>query len=170
MSRVHDFFEELDRLWGPTPQGKLTLKIIGASALLLRHGYDRGTKDSDVYDVLENTSKRLLELAGPGTDLHTKHKIYIQIVHSGTPFIPQKALYHPIQDLNDKLTNFEITVLDVVDVVVSKLGRFWANDQRDIRAMVETGLVPHERLIARFREAISYHEGDTNIELPSWII
>jgi hypothetical protein len=42
-----------------------------------------------------------------------------------------------------ELAHFRIEVLDVVDVVVSKLKRFHANDLRDIEAMVDRDLVPH---------------------------
>lgn len=69
------------------------------------------------------------------------------------------------------MTNFELVVLDVVDVIVSKLKRFSANDRADIGAMVERGLVPHGELIARFRSAVSAFEMDARApeELPRYI-
>jgi hypothetical protein len=61
-------------------------------------------------------------------------------------------------------------VLDVVDVVVSKLKRFNANDQSDIDAMIERGLVPHDRLIDRFRAAVDEFMGDARAEdLPKYV-
>ncbi len=78
--------------------------------------------------------------------------------------------------------------------MVSKLKRFVANDQRDIEAMIDRDLVPHDSLIARFRAAIdfnsmsamaddfpayvrnlhqverdSYGVDETTIELPGWV-
>lgn len=67
-------------------------------------------------------------------------------------------------------SHLEIVALDVVDVVVSKLKRFNANDQADIDAMVARDLVSHDRLLDRFRSAVDEFAVDkTAIELPSWI-
>lgn len=51
------------------------------------------------------------------------------------------------------LKHFRIEVLDVVDVVVSKLARYNANDAQDIDAMITRGLVPHGLLIERCETA-----------------
>jgi len=57
-----------------------------------------------------------------------------------------------------------------VDVVVSKLTRFSPNDQSDVDAMIERGLVPHERLIERFRSALDEFSGDARAEdLPKYL-
>jgi hypothetical protein len=164
---------------------------------MLQTDYERGTKDSDVLETSEITKavrERLLRLAGVGSELHTKHKLYVEIVRSGIPFLSQKAVYHRQTPLNATLRHFNLEVLDVVDVVVAKLKRFSANDQSDIEAMIEKGLAPHDRLVSRFREAVDYYSGDaraddlpkyarnlhtverdiigvpeTEIELPDWI-
>jgi hypothetical protein len=99
---------------------------------MLQVDYERGTKDSDVFetfDLSRETKDRLLGIAGVGTELERLHWL----------------------------------ALDVVDVAVSKLKRFHANDQADIGAMIARGLVSHERLVERFRVE------ETEIELPSWI-
>ncbi|MBA2544360.1 MAG: hypothetical protein H0V17_32255 [Deltaproteobacteria bacterium] len=89
---------------------------------------------------------------------------------------------------------FNLTVLDVVDVVVSKIARFDATDRSDIDAMIRKGLVDHAVFIERFRDAVDersgaasadqlpkyverlhtierdmFGEDETDIELPSWI-
>ena len=93
------------------------------------------------------------------------------------------------------LKHLSIEVLDVVDVVVSKLKRFSASDADDVRAMTESGLVEHRQLIERFRSAVDVYGGDaraddlpkyvknlhrverdhlgvpeTEIELPAWVL
>lgn len=61
-------------------------------------------------------------------------------------------------------------MLDVVDVVVSKLKRFHSNDRKDIEAMIRRGLVPHARLIERFRGAVDEFIGDARAaDLPRYI-
>lgn len=173
-----------------------TLKIIGCSALLLRTNYDRGTKDSDVLQTasLDRASREhLLALSGQGTPLAKRWGVYVEIVESGLPFLPHVPKWHPvtIEGMRDAFT---VEALDVVDVVVSKLKRFHANDRADVEAMIERGLVAHDVLIARFRDAVdmfaatayaddlpkyvrNLHQvesdmfvvAETDIELPSWV-
>ena len=127
--------------------------------------------------------ERLLRIAGPETTLATRHRLYVDIVGSGLP----------LHALNGSLTSLDIHVLDVVDVVVSKLKRFHANDVEDVAAMIERGLVDHARLVERFREAVDafamtayaddlpkyvrtlhrverdlFDVAETEIELPDW--
>ena len=96
--------------------------------------------------------------------------------------------------LEDKLASLDIEVLDVVDVVVSKLKRFNGNDRDDIAAMIDLGLVSHAALVGCFEEAVDANSMDaraedfpryvenlhaverdmlavseTEIELPSWL-
>lgn len=199
MQVIRDFFIELDRLWPPREAGgrKVQLRLIGCGALMLQASYERGTKDSDVFETTELTTEikqRLLELAGSGTALHKRRRLYIDIVANGIPFLPHVPVWHAVPEITGALAHLELSVLDVVDVVVSKLKRFHANDQSDIDAMIQRGLVPHDRLIDRFREAVDVFIYDargadlpkyianlhrverdmlgvpeTEIELPSWI-
>lgn len=189
MQLIGDFFAEIDRRWPRDPAGRVRLPIIGCGALMLQANYERGTKDSDVFetvDLTEAVKQHLVAIAGPGTDVHKRWKLYVDIVANGVPFLPHAPLWHPVPGLNQALVRLEIAVLDVVDVVVSKLKRFNANDQADIDAMVELDLVPHERLIDRFRAAVDEFLGDSRedqlpacvanlgvaeseIDLPSWI-
>jgi hypothetical protein len=154
---VRDFLAEIDRRWpGPTGE-RIGLRIIGSVALLLQTDYERGTKDSDVLhtaDLTENTKGCLIELAGEGTEIHRRHRLYIDIVANGIPFLPHVPLYHAVDTLNASLLHFEIHALDVVDVIVSKLKPFRSNDREDIREMIRRGLVSHSRLLERFEDAV----------------
>jgi hypothetical protein len=169
-----EFFQEIDRTWGAEkPAAKTRLAIIGCGALLLRTSYQRGTKDSDVFETTELTSTiqaRLLAIAGHGTKLHTKHKLYVDIVGNGLPFLPHVPVWHEIPTLNESLTNLEIRALDVVDVVVSKLKRFGPNDVSDIDAMIQMGHVPHAALVERFRSAFEEFSFDARAaDLPAYV-
>jgi hypothetical protein len=170
---IADFFADIDRRWPREPAGKVRLSIIGCGALMLQANYERGTKDSDVFetvDLTETVKRHLLAIAGPGTDLHKRWKLYVDIVANGVPFLPHAPLWHPVSGLNQVLARLEIVVLDVVDVVVSKLKRFHANDQADIDAMVGLDRVPHERLIERFRAAVDEFSGDARADqLPAYV-
>lgn len=197
MQLVSDFLLSIDNRWISLASDppKTRLRIIGCSALLLQADYARGTKDSDVLessDLPPQTRLRLLQLGGVGTELHTRHRHYLEFVPGGLPLLRQTPRWHPLP-LNATLRHFEIEVLDVVDVVVSKLKRLHADDATDIEAMVERGLVSHASVLACFREAVEFHAlgagaddlercrenfhwlerdvlgvPETDIELPDW--
>ncbi len=140
---------------------------------MLQTTYVRGTKDSDVLEAANLTpdiKAKLIQLAGPGTDLHRKHRVYLELVAPGLPFLPQPPSFHAVEDLNGDLDHFEIEILDVVDVVVSKLKRFHANDASDISAMADLEKVQHARLIERFRAAVEAYSMDARTEdLPRYV-
>jgi hypothetical protein len=197
VSAISALLTDVDRVWRPTRTGKTALHVIGASALLLQSDYGRATKDSDVLETAaldDDVKARLLALAGADSSLALKHRLYIETVPLGLPFLPQKPLWHARPEINAQLQHFEVCVLDVVDVVVSKLLRFSANDSADVHAMIARDLVPHERALARFRSALdqlsydarnhrlqrcidSFNEierdafavAETEFDLPSWV-
>jgi hypothetical protein len=61
-------------------------------------------------------------------------------------------------------------VLDIVDVVVSKLKRFSPNDVSDIEAMAQRGLLDGTRLVERFRSAVDVYAMDARAgDLPRYV-
>ncbi len=191
MNVAERLFRELAEQWDGPPLPPL--RIIGSTALMLQTDWERGTKDSDLLETLEldeQIKSRLLELAGPDSTLARRWRMYLDVVSNGVPFLPQVPNWHAI-DLEVEL---DLHVLDVVDVVVSKLKRFSAADVGDIDAMVQKGLVPHHLLIQRFEDAADFWSTDarardlgryvshlntverdmllvepTLIDLPSWV-
>jgi hypothetical protein len=112
----------------------------------------------------------LLALAGEGSLLATRHRMYLDIVARAIPFLPLVPIWHPLENLNSKLTHFQIEALDIVDTVASKLKRFNSNDQSDIKAMIERDLVDHERLLERFVSAVDRFSGDARADdLPRYV-
>ena len=191
MNAAEQLFRELAEHWDGPPLP--ALRIIGSTALMLQTDWERGTKDSDLLETLdmeEQIKTRLLELAGPKSVLARRWRMYLDVVSNGVPFLPQVPTWHP----TDLDIDLDLQVLDIVDVVVSKLKRFSAADVGDIDAMVEKGLVPHRQLIERFEDAVDFWSGDaratdlsrfvsnlntverdlllvepTPIDLPSWV-
>lgn len=197
MSLFERFFGELDALWLPRPATKVRLRVFGSAALMLQASYRRGTKDGDVLETTDLTAdvqQRLTRLGGRGTALHTRHGVYVEVVAASIPFLRQAPRWHRAAAFEGCLESLDIEVLDVVDVVVSKLKRFHASDRDDVAAMVDLGLVPHAALVRCFEEAIDANLMDaravdfpryvknlhtverdmlgvpvTNIELPPWL-
>lgn len=173
MKTIEDFFLDIDNRWKPLNDKKVVLRIIGCAALLLQSDYMRGTKDSDILETQYTTGtvkKNLLGLAGPGTDIHKRHRMYIEFVKDPIPFLPQKPFYKSTTDLNKELKHFRIEVLDIVDVVVTKLKTFRPRDVDDIHAMAEMGFVTKDNLVNRFNAAKDWWLMDARSEdLPRYI-
>jgi hypothetical protein len=168
---VHDLIRAVDASW-PATDAKIRLRIIGASALSLATGYDRGTKDSDVLETADldgETKTRLIELAGPGTVLANRHSMYIEFVPDALPLLPQTPTWVDLTELNGELTHFRVEYLDVLDVVVSKLKRLHGNDLRDIEAMIGLGLVPHAALVERFKAVVDFLQDSRSGDLPKCV-
>jgi hypothetical protein len=167
------FFQEIDASWRWPAADKILIRILGSAALMLQADYKRGTKDGDVLETEQlttETQERLVGLAGRDSAIHTRHHIYIDIVMAAIPFLPQVPLWHSKPKLSASLRHFEVEVLDVVDVIVSKLKRFNANDVSDIEAMVDRDLVPHDALIDRFRLAVDWFSMDARAdEIPQYV-
>jgi hypothetical protein len=169
---LREFLTDLDDRWSQPASDKVPLKLIGSTALMLQANYTRITKDSDVLETEALTPElcaRLIALAGKDTDMHRRHRLYLEIVGAGLPFLPRSPTWHDLPELGH-LKHLRIQALDVVDVVVSKLARFNANDEFDIDAMIDRDLVPHGLLIARFRAALEGFEMDSRAEnVPRYI-
>jgi hypothetical protein len=149
MSRISDFLTDVDGRWRPAIVRSVRLRVIGSAALMLQSEYDRGTKDGDVLeteDLSLEVRDELVKLAGKKSEIVDRWRMYIDFVTPALPFLPAAPEWHEASELNAKLRKFSVVVLDVVDVVVSKLKRFNSFDRQDIEAMVGLNLVPHDRL------------------------
>ena len=196
MRQIEHFLRDIDGRWSLPLAAPVTLRVLGSTALLLQTDYGRGTKDSDVLETPEITpevSAALLALGGKGTDLHVRHRMYLEILASAFPFLPAVPVWKFIP-LEPPFTHFRIEALDVTDVCVAKLARFHRTDGDDIAAMVERGLVDPDRFVVRFRSAAerwffdargeelpriirNFHRlqrdefgvDETEIDLPDWL-
>ena len=173
MGALEEFFRDLDTQWRWPDDARIRLRLIGSAALMLQTNYERGTKDSDVLETTNLTDEiktRLLAIAGKDSRLFDRHRLYLEIVAPGLPFLPQGPAWHGLAALNASLAHFEIEALDVVDVVVTKFKRAHAVDMDDVAAMVDAGVVPHARLIERFRSAVDVFSYDARAsDLPKYI-
>ena len=168
---IERFITEIDARWPPEEAEKVVLRVIGSTALMLQAKYVRGTKDSDVFRtsaIDDALAERLMTLAGEVTDLHRRHRIYLQLVPSGIIFQRQLVRWHPAELLNGKLRNFRIEVMSITDVVVSKLKRLHSNDMADIEAMVDLGLLNHGDLLSCFLDAVDFTMDAKAADLPKY--
>lgn len=171
MALIREFLAEIDAKWKPIGGEPLTLQLIGSGALMLQCDYERGTKDGDVLESKDGPpalKAQLLALAGKESDIHKQFRIYIDVVNRAILFLPQQAVFHPLPGI--ALKSFKIEVLDVVDVVLSKLKRYNSDDKNDIRAMAENKLLNHKRLVSRFEAAADWFSMDARAaDVPRYL-
>lgn len=118
----------------PAPMRML---CIGGFAVSLYYNMTRPTVDIDVVDVMPDEAKHtLVMLAGAGTALHKRHKVYLQIV--GIAQLP----YHYEDRVRTMPTPFlqrlSIAVPDPYDLALSKISRNLEIDFEDALALAET--------------------------------
>lgn len=171
MDQIREFLTEVDARWKPLGGEPLALQVLGSAALMLQTEYVRGTKDGDVLEsrsMSEAVKAQLLTLAGKESEIHKRLRMYIDVVKPAILFLPQQPLFHPLAGLSAK--NFTFEVMDVVDVVLSKLKRFNTDDVGDIRAMAARELIDHKRLVARFEAAVDWFSMDARLaEVPRYL-
>lgn len=171
MKLINSFLTEIDEKWKPVGGEPIRLRIIGSAALMLQTDYERGTKDGDILEAEEITPvvrEQLLALAGPKSPLFAKYRMYIEVVLRSILFWPQGPVFRPANELS--LKNFTVEVLDVTDVVVSKLKRLNQNDIDDIEAIAGKRLIDHQKLVSRFESAVDRFFTDARAEdLPKYI-
>lgn len=112
------FLADIDR----QATGTVVLHCIGGFAVSLYYGLARPTGDLDVVEVTPNDAKVwLASLAGRGSALHQKHKVYVQIVTVATvPYLYENRL---TEILGEPFTHLRLLVLDPYDLALSKLTR-----------------------------------------------
>lgn len=114
--------------------GPLRMLSIGGFAVSLYYALTRPTVDIDVVDVVPDDAKlTLAALAGQGTALHKRHKVYLQIV--GVAQLPyhyeDRVRLMPLSFLR----HLSIVVPDPHDLALSKVSRNLDIDFEDVLAL-----------------------------------
>jgi hypothetical protein len=114
--------------------GPLRMLCIGGFAVSLYYELTRPTVDIDVVDVMPDDAKlTLAALAGQGTALHKRHKVYLQIV--GIAQLPYRYEERGRLMAMPFLRHLSIVVPDPYDLALSKLSRNLEIDFEDVLAL-----------------------------------
>ena len=143
----HSFLAEIDRAV-PEP---LELTCIGGFAVSLFYGLSRPTGDLDVVDVTPaHLRPWLMEIAGQGRALHSKHKVYVQFVAvADLPESYQERRQPMVPGAFNKLRLF---VPDPYDLALSKLSRNLDLDLEDVKHLARAQSMDMALLEQRYRE------------------
>lgn len=152
-----NFFLELENLVEP----RLTLICMGGFAMNHLYGSPRQTADIDCCEFHpKSESSALLKAAGPGSVLHKKHGVYLELVRVAT--VPcdyeERLLEIPTQ-----LQKIRLLGLDPYDLALSKLERSQERDLADISHLARNGEIIGAALEERYEQFHRpYLVGDLN--------
>ncbi len=121
------FLEDVDSRM-PAP---VELHCVGGFALTVVYGVPRTTGDLDFVAVVPaHAAGPLEELAGPGSPLAEKHKLYLRRV--GVEDLPEAYQERLREVFPARFPRLRLFVLDPYDLVLSKLTRNSSKDREDV--------------------------------------
>jgi hypothetical protein len=161
------FFHEInDQLSEET-----ALEILGGFVVTEVYGASRSTADIDVVSITpKKLSQTLLEIAGEGSRLHKKHKVYLDSV--GIAPLPENYEDRLSEILSGTFKHLRLLVLDPYDVALAKIERNIQRDRDDVRFLARTVPFDLEILKARYKRELRSILGNPareDLTLKLWI-
>ncbi|MDO8794754.1 MAG: DUF6036 family nucleotidyltransferase [Vicinamibacterales bacterium] len=168
--RLHEpwgaFLRDLDAcVTGPTE-----LHCLGGFVVASMHSFTRVTADVDVIQARGTSAQDLAKLAGRGSQLHARHKVYIDIVTVAS--VPEDYEARLVPLFPSTFTHLRLKALEVHDLVLAKLARNIDRDREDVRRLATDGKLDAAVLQRRYDEELRYQSGRPEREdltLRLWI-
>jgi hypothetical protein len=161
------FFVELDsRL-----SGDVYLHCCGGFVMTQLYGAARTTSDVDFLGVVPNVQGSLTEIAGKGSPLHRRYKIYLDAVNVATP--PENYEERLAPMFPGAWERLRLYGLEAHDLALSKLERNSDRDRDDVQFLARAGYVKPETLRERYyselRPNLVAHEARRDLTLRLWL-
>ena len=136
---------------------------IGGFVVSQHYGFARETADLDVLTVVpQNLAVRVAELAGRGSRLQKKHKVYIDhvaVTNHPTSYEDRLVRAFPLWP------KVRLWALEPHDLALTKLERSNDRDIRDVLFLAHAGLIARATLLSRFETELEpYLAG----RIPTW--
>jgi len=147
--RWRKFLDEIDTLLSSPVQ----LICIGGFVVTAIHGFSRNTEDLDHIASRGEIITELDTIAGSGSPLHRKHKLYIDYVGVVTMPINFDERLIQLQIQSKKVTYF---IPEVYDLVLSKLERNSPKDYSDVEYLANKYALSFSTLLRRFNEELDF--------------
>jgi hypothetical protein len=144
-----EFLGELDVLL----EEAIELHCIGGFAVVAGYGFPRGTNDLDYRTLIPyNLINDLQRLAGPGSTLAQKHKVYVQ--RAGVECIPENYEDRLKELYGGRFRKIRLFVPDAYDLALSKLSRNIERDRQDVEYLAKTARLEAGILRTRYTEEL----------------
>lgn len=116
--------------------------------------------DLDVWIDDREIERNLLEWAGRGSLLEARYQIYLQWAPVVFMPIEEPQWRRRSRKVLRRLRHFDVRVLGVADLILSKLGRYDDRDRADIEFLIRKFKPRPATLIRYYRSARRYYAGD----------
>jgi hypothetical protein len=131
------------------------LHCAGGFVLTAVHGISRTTADLDYISAIPHQATKELErIAGWGSDLARRHKVFLQVV-GGVSDYPENYESR-LTSLPLGLKKLTLRILEPYDLLLSKLTRNSPKDMQDVQALVQKLKLEFDVLLERFRTEMSW--------------
>jgi hypothetical protein len=124
------------------------LHCCGGFVVTQLYGVARTTSDVDFLGVVPNVRRNLTEIAGKGSGLHRKHKVYLDAVTVATP--PENYEERLVPMFPGAWVHLRLYALEAHDLALSKLERNYERDRDDVQQLARAGHVKPEILRERY--------------------
>jgi hypothetical protein len=144
------FLRELDALL----KGSVELRCLGGFVVTQQYGIGRETADIDFLAVIAQSPEDDIEsLAGLGSKLHRKYRLYMQYVGIATPPVDYAARMIRMFP-SSPWKRLSLFALDATDIALSKLERNADRDREDVVRLARAGLIEPGMLKQRYVEEL----------------
>lgn len=160
------FLTDLDvRLVGATE-----LHCLGGFVVSEYYGLIRATGDIDVLEIRGAAANTLIGLSGKNSDLHKRHKVYVDYVTVAE--VPYEYETRLIPVFENEFTHLHLRAFERHDLVLAKLARNIDRDRQDLEAMAMGPGLDVELLKERFDSEMKPYIGNPKrdeLTLDLWI-
>ncbi len=161
------FLADLDR----RTSSSVSLHCLGGFVVTTCYGLPRPTGDLDVLPVFPSEPlAALVTVAGPDSDLHKKHGVYLDLVTVAT--CPSHYEQRLVEMFPGAWQHLRLFALDPYDVVLAKLERNLQRDRDDFAYLAEAVPLDLSVLRNRYRDEMRVYLGRPEREdltLQLWI-
>jgi hypothetical protein len=147
------------------------LHCCGGFVVTQLYGVARTTSDVDFLGVVPNVMSELTKIGGKGSDLHRKHRVYLDAVTIATP--PENYQDRLVPMFPGAWRRLQLFALEAHDLALSKLERNGERDRDDVQQLARAGhLRPEvlkERYYSELRPNLLAHETRHDLTLQLWL-
>lgn len=161
----YSFLMEIDRNLSNETQ----VHCLGGFVVTVIYGAERSTIDIDALPLVQRDSI-IWEFAGRGSDLHKRHRVYLDRV-SIAP-LPENYEDRITEVFSGVFKSLRLYVLDPYDIALAKIERNTARDRQDVLHLARVVPFNLEVLKQRYTDELRVYLGNPDREdltLKLWI-
>ena len=133
--------------------GPIVLYCLGGFVVSMLYGLPRPTNDLDYVDVIPDAEQaRLHMLAGPGSPLAARHRLFLQ--HVSVASLPDGYVERVTPLFPGAYQHLQLHALDAHDLALSKLSRNSPVDREDVAFLARTVPLDAGLLRTRYRHEL----------------